>query len=137
MRCSGTVKLIATMSSLNPAILFVLGAVLLNTVGQIVMKAGATSLASLNFSLSNLPQVFLTILKSPLMMSALTLYGLSAVVWIMALSKIDLSQAYPMTSIGYILTALIGVMAFGEVMTLNRLVGLGLILIGVLVLARG
>lgn len=137
MRCSGTVKLIATMSSLNPAILFVLGAVLLNTVGQIVMKAGATSLASLNFSLSNLPQVFLTILKSPLMMSALTLYGLSAVVWIMALSKMDLSQAYPMTSIGYILTALIGVMAFGEVMTLNRLVGLGLILIGVLVLARG
>lgn len=125
------------MSSLNPAILFVLGAVLLNTVGQIVMKAGATSLASLNFSLSNLPQVFLTILKSPLMMSALTLYGLSAVVWIMALSKMDLSQAYPMTSIGYILTALIGVMAFGEVMTLNRLVGLGLILIGVLVLARG
>ena len=125
------------MSSLNPAILFVLGAVLLNTVGQIVMKAGATSLASLNFSLSNLPQVFLTILKSPLMMSALTLYGLSAVVWIMALSKMDLSQAYPMTSIGYILTALIGVMAFGEVITLNRLVGLGLILIGVLVLARG
>lgn len=137
MRCSGTVKLIATMSSLNPAILFVLGAVLLNTVGQIVMKAGATSLASLNFSLTNLPQVFLTILKSPLMMSALTLYGLSAIVWIMALSKMDLSQAYPMTSIGYILTALIGVMAFGEVMTLNRLVGLGLILIGVLVLARG
>lgn len=125
------------MPSLNPAILFVLGAVLLNTVGQIVMKAGATSLASINFSLSNLPQVFLTILKSPLMMGALTLYGLSAVVWIMALSKMDLSQAYPMTSIGYILTALIGVMAFGEVMTLNRLVGLGLILIGVLVLARG
>ena len=125
------------MSSLNPAILFVLGAVLLNTVGQIVMKAGATSLASINFSLSNLSQVFLTILKSPLMMSALTLYGLSAVVWIMALSKMDLSQAYPMTSIGYILTALIGVMAFGEVMTLNRLIGLGLILIGVLVLARG
>lgn len=125
------------MSSLNPAILFVLGAVLLNTVGQIVMKAGATSLTSLKFSLSNLPQVFLTILKSPLMMGALTLYGLSAVVWIMALSKMDLSQAYPMTSIGYILTALIGVMAFGEVMTLNRLIGLGLILIGVLVLARG
>lgn len=125
------------MSSLNPAILFVLGAVLLNTVGQIVMKAGATSLASINFSLSNLSQVFLTILKSPLMMGALALYGLSAVVWIMALSKMDLSQAYPMTSIGYILTALIGVMAFGEVITLNRLVGLGLILIGVLVLARG
>ncbi len=125
------------MSSLNPAILFVLGAVLLNTVGQIVMKAGATSLASLNFTFSSLPQVFWAILKSPLMISALVLYGLSAVVWIMALSKMDLSQAYPMTSIGYILTALIGVMAFGEVMTLNRLIGLGLILIGVLVLARG
>ncbi len=71
------------------------------------------------------------------MVGALGLYALSAVVWIMALSKLDLSQAYPMTSIGYILTAIIGVFAFGEVMTASRLVGLGLILVGVLILARG
>ena len=101
------------------------------------MKAGSSSLTSLSFSLANLPQIFLAIIKSPLMVGALSLYGLSAVIWIMALSKLDLSQAYPMTSIGYILTAIIGVFAFGEVMTVLRLVGLGLILAGVLILARG
>ncbi len=125
------------IANLNPAILLVLGAVLLNTIGQIVMKAGAASLASVSFSIATLPHVFLTILKSPLMMGALSLYGLSAVVWIMALSKLDLSQAYPMTSIGYILTAIIGVLAFGEVLTVGRVIGLGLILAGVFILARG
>lgn len=125
------------IANLNPAILLVLGAVLLNTIGQIVMKAGAASLTSVSFSIATLPHVFLTILKSPLMMGALSLYGLSAVVWIMALSKLDLSQAYPMTSIGYILTAIIGVLAFGEVLTVGRVIGLGLILAGVFILARG
>ncbi|MBX3486800.1 MAG: hypothetical protein KF798_02700 [Candidatus Paracaedibacteraceae bacterium] len=126
-----------TLFNLTPSLFLVLGAVFLNTIGQIVMKAGSSSLASLSFSLATLPQIFLTIIKSPLMVGALGLYALSAVVWIMALSKLDLSQAYPMTSIGYILTAIIGVFAFGEVMTASRLVGLGLILVGVLILARG
>ncbi len=126
-----------TLFNLSPSLLLVLGAVFLNTIGQIVMKAGSSSLTSLSFSLANLPQIFLAIIKSPLMVGALSLYGLSAVIWIMALSKLDLSQAYPMTSIGYILTAIIGVFAFGEVMTVSRLVGLGLILAGVLILARG
>ena len=127
----------SVLSTLSPSLLLVLGAVFLNTIGQIVMKAGSSSLTSLSFSLANLPQIFLAIIKSPLMVGALSLYGLSAVIWIMALSKLDLSQAYPMTSIGYILTAIIGVFAFGEVMTVLRLVGLGLILAGVLILARG
>ncbi|WP_049018991.1 EamA family transporter, partial [Burkholderia multivorans] len=61
---------------------------------------------------------------------------LSVVVWIVGLSRVDVSIAYPMLSLGYVVNAFAAWYLFGEVLSVQRLVGIGIILIGVLVLAR-
>jgi multidrug transporter EmrE-like cation transporter len=61
----------------------------------------------------------------------------SVVVWIVGLSRVDVSIAYPMLSLGYVVNAFAAWYLFGEILSLQRLVGIGIILIGVVVLTRG
>ena len=67
---------------------------------------------------------------------ALTCYGLSLVVWIVGLSRVPVSQAYPILSVGYIVTALLAWFAFGESVSAARWAGIGLIVVGVLLVSR-
>ena len=52
------------------------------------------------------------------------------------MSRVDVSIAYPMLSLGYVVNAFAAWYLFGEVLSVQRLVGIGIILIGVFVLAR-
>ena len=67
---------------------------------------------------------------------ALTCYALSVVVWIVGLSRVPVSQAYPVLSVGYILTALLAWLTLGESVTAVRWAGIGLIIVGVLLVSR-
>ena len=55
---------------------------------------------------------------------------------ILALSRVDVSIAYPMLSIGYVVNALAAWALFGEVLSAGKLAGIGIIILGVFVLAR-
>jgi len=61
---------------------------------------------------------------------------LSVVVWIIALSRVDVTIAYPMLSLGYVVAAVGAWYMFGEVLTVQRMVAIGVILVGVAMLAR-
>ena len=63
-------------------------------------------------------------------------YGFSVVVWILALSRVDVSIAYPMLSIGYIVNALAAWALLGESLNTHRILGIGVIIIGVVILTR-
>ena len=60
----------------------------------------------------------------------------SVVFWILALSRVDVSIAYPMLSIGYIVSALAGWLLFSEAVSASRVAGIGVIIIGVWLVAR-
>jgi multidrug transporter EmrE-like cation transporter len=60
----------------------------------------------------------------------------SVAVWVVGLSRVDVSIAYPMLSLGYVVNAFAAWYLFGEVLSVQKLIGIGIILIGVLVLAR-
>jgi multidrug transporter EmrE-like cation transporter len=64
----------------------------------------------------------------------LTCYVLSVVLWIIALSRVDVSIAYPMLSLGYVVTAIGAWYLFGEALSFQRL--FAVILVGVALLAR-
>ena len=66
----------------------------------------------------------------------LACYVISVVVWILGLSRVDVTIAYPMLSLGYVVNAILAWYLFGEVLSLQRLIGITIILIGVFVLAR-
>jgi len=69
-------------------------------------------------------------------MGGLACYVVSVVLWVVALSKVPVSIAYPMLSIGYIVNAVAAHYLFGETLSTMRLAGIGVIIVGVYMVAR-
>jgi multidrug transporter EmrE-like cation transporter len=111
--------------------------VLLNAVAQLALKAGVRDLGPIGLSLDQVVPTSLRLMGEPYLWTGLTLYGISVVVWILALSRVDVSIAYPMLSLGYVVNAFAAYWLFGEMLTPMRLVGIGIIIVGVYVLTRG
>lgn len=79
----------------------------------------------------------LSFLLSPLVLSGLALYGVGTVLWLFALRQMDLSLAYPFVAMSFVMVAGSGILFLGEPVSPTRLTGLALIILGLLVMARG
>ncbi|MBI2226180.1 MAG: EamA family transporter [Betaproteobacteria bacterium] len=110
--------------------------VLLNAGAQLLLKAGTNAVGVFAFSSDNLVPVGWKLATEPHIVGGLGCYVLSVIVWILALSRVEVSIAYPMLSIGYVVNALAAWYLFGEAVTLTRLAGIGIIIIGVYIVAR-
>ena len=114
----------------------VLTGVLLNAAAQLLLKAGTRAVGPFEFTLANVGPVGSQLALNPAILAGLGCYGLSVVVWIMALSRVEVSVAYPMLSLGYVVNALFAWWLFGEALTAMRLSGMFLIIVGVYLVAR-
>ena len=114
----------------------VLTGVLLNAVAQLQLKAGAGSLADVELRIGNAAVIAGRLVLNPPIIAGLFCYGFSVVVWILALARVEVSVAYPMLSVGYVLNALAAWWLFGENLSATRIAGIGIILIGVWLVAR-
>ena len=110
--------------------------VLLNAAAQLLLKAGTNRVGEFAFTLDNIAPVGAKIATSPYILAGIGCYVVSLVVWILALSRVPVSVAYPMLSVGYIVNAVAAWMLFGESLTAQKLVGIGFIVIGVWLVAR-
>ena len=63
-------------------------------------------------------------------------YALSVFVWILGLSRVPVSVAYPLLSVGYVVNAIAAHFLFGEAVTSTRWLGIGFIVVGVTLVAR-
>ena len=86
--------------------------------------------------MTNALPIGLKVAAQPFILGGLACYAISVVVWILALSRVEVSVAYPMLSIGYVVNAVAAYLLFGEAVTLQRLVGIGIIVVGVYIVAR-
>ncbi|WP_404987300.1 SMR family transporter [Caballeronia sp. LZ043] len=109
----------------------------LNACAQLLLKAGVNAVGHFDFTPANIVPVGMKIATQLPIIGGLSCYVLSVVVWIVGLSRVDVSIAYPMLSLGYVVNAFAAWYLFGEVMSMQRLIGIGIILVGVVVLARG
>ncbi|HEY5776179.1 MAG TPA: SMR family transporter [Xanthomonadales bacterium] len=114
----------------------VLTGVLLNAVAQLALKASVSDTGIINLDLQSLLTSAGSLASNLWLWLGLLCYAISVVVWILALSRVDVSIAYPMLSIGYIVNAVAAWQLFGEPMSLGKVVGIGIIIVGVYVLAR-
>ena len=110
--------------------------VLLNAGAQLLLKAGTNRIGEFAFSLDNVVPIGSRIASSPPILAGLGCYVVSVIVWILALSRVPVSVAYPMLSIGYIVNAVAAWWLFGESLTAQKLVGIGFIVAGVYLVAR-
>ncbi len=114
----------------------ILTGVLLNAAAQLLLKAGTTRIGEFQFSLENIVPIGMKIATQWPIIGGLACYGISVVVWIMALSRVPVSLAYPMLSIGYIVNAFAAWWLFGESLTAQKLVGIAVIIVGVWLVAK-
>ena len=114
----------------------ILTGVLLNAAAQLLLKAGTNAIGHFELHADNIVPVGLKLAFQPYIMSGMVCYAVSLVVWIMALSRVPVSIAYPMLSIGYVINAFIAWQWFGEALAAQKLLGIGFIVVGVVLVAR-
>ena len=115
---------------------FIMLGVLLNAGAQLLLKAGTNAVGPFAFSAANIVPVGLKLALEPHILGGVACYVVSLVVWIMGLSRVEVSIAYPMLSIGYVINALAAWYLFGESVSAQKLVGIGFIIAGVWLVAR-
>jgi len=114
----------------------VMTGVLLNAVAQLALKASVSETGVINLDMQSLFTTAGSLVSNLWLWLGLICYAVSVVVWLLALSRVDVSIAYPMLSVGYIVNAIAAWQMFGEPMNIGKVVGIGIIILGVYVLAR-
>lgn len=110
--------------------------VLLNTGAQLMLKAGVNRMGQLDFAWQRLFSFCFEVAMNPYILTGLLFYVISVVLWLLVLSRTEVSLAYPMISLGYVLNAVTAYYLFGESLTLSRMAGILIILCGVYLIAR-
>jgi multidrug transporter EmrE-like cation transporter len=114
----------------------ILAGVLLNAAAQLLLKAGMSQIGQFEFSFANaLPVAYKVMWNLPIM-TGLCLYVISVGFWLLVLSRVQVSVAYPMLSIGYVVNALAAHYIFGEPLGSLRILGIFVIIAGVYLVAQ-
>jgi multidrug transporter EmrE-like cation transporter len=115
---------------------FILTGVLLNAIAQLLLKAGTNAIGVIHLTAENWFSTGIKVATQLPILGGLSCYVISVLVWIVALSRVDVSIAYPMISIGYIVNAIGAWYFLGEVISTQRILAIGVIVVGVIVLMR-
>jgi len=110
--------------------------VLLNALAQLGLKAATRVSGPLIAGDAGFWERGLRLLTVPPLWYALLAYGVSVIVWIVGLSRVPVSQAYPLLSLGYAINILLAWWLLGEIPNAQRVAGIGVIVVGVVLVAR-
>ncbi|WP_158301923.1 EamA family transporter [Paenibacillus mesophilus] len=111
---------------------WLLSSVLLGVAGQLLMKWGLMNPKPL----WNQGPSLVTMFSSWPVLAGLFSYALSSLFWLLTLKQMNISVAYPMVSLGYVVVAFAGYYLFSETITAGKWVGIGFVLLGVVFISR-
>jgi multidrug transporter EmrE-like cation transporter len=112
----------------------IIGSVALNALAQVLLRNAMLAIGQMD--LQSPLQYVLAVATQPWLIGGMFCYAISIVIWLYVLSKVEVSMAYPFSSIGYVIAAFIGFMFLGEHVTVTRVFGLALICFGLVFVAR-
>ncbi len=118
------------------AFMLVFTGVMLNAAAQLLLKAGVKDIGIIQLSPANIVSAGFKLALEPHIVGGLFCYVISVGIWILALSRVPVSIAYPMLSLGYVVTAVIAWAFMGEAVNAMRITGIGIIIVGVFLVAR-
>lgn len=110
--------------------------VALNAAAQLFLRQGMLTIGSFGLGGRDLLAVLPRIALNPWVLAGLASYVVSVGLWLIVLSRVEVSVAYPMVSVGYILTLILARLFFHEAVTPMRAVGVLVIMVGVFLVAR-
>jgi len=118
------------------AFAFLMTGVLLNAAAQLLLKAGTNVTGVITLTADNWTATIYRMATQGHFVAGVILYGVSLIVWILGLSRVPVSIAYPMLSLGYVVNAIAAHYLFGESVTATRWLGIGFVIVGVWLVAR-
>ncbi len=121
---------------MNIAIFYLLISVLLGGTGQVLLKKGMLGLGPMTLSLDQLFNILWHLFTNPFVVAGLGIYACSTVFWLVALSRVTLSYAYPFASLSYVVMLLAAWQLFDENISLLRLAGSAVVALGVFLISR-
>jgi drug/metabolite transporter (DMT)-like permease len=114
----------------------VLFSVFMGATGQMILKLGVNKLGSVFCSPQTVFHDLARIGSTPQVLIALVFYAAGSITWIKALSRENLSYVYPMASLSYVLVLFYSYFLFKEPLTINKIIGIFLIIGGVIFINR-
>lgn len=117
-------------------ILLILFSVSLAVFGQVFLKKGMLDIGEIPLNFGTPFFLLARVFSSFKLFFGFSLFALSSVTWLVVLSRVDLSFAYPMVSMGYILTIFISWKFLGETISPMRWIAVVVICTGVFLLSR-
>ena len=111
--------------------------ILLTVYGQLVIKWQVTAAGVFPTEPGDKFLFLARLLLNPWIISALVAALAAAVAWMAAMTKLDLSHAYPFTSLAFVLVVLCSAWIFHEPLTVPKMAGLALIVAGIVIGSQG
>lgn len=117
-------------------LLIALTAIVLLVGGQTMLKLGLNAIGGVSLFDGNPVGSLLGLLRTPWIVLGFACYGVSAILWLDVLSKLDFSLAFPLVSLTYVFSLVIGRFIFHETVSQGRILGVFLILGGLFLVIR-
>ncbi len=114
----------------------ILAVVTTNAISQLLLKQGMINIGKFEFTASGILRTLPSIVFSPYVIGGLLTLIFSMGLHLLALSRVDISFAYPFLSVSYVIVLFAGYFFFGESVTSYRIAGVGLICIGTIFVAH-
>ena len=110
--------------------------VLLNAAAQLFLKEGMRRIGHFEFVWANIVPITMQVAGNVFVLGGLLCYVISVAVWLLVLSRVEVSFAYPLLSVGYIVNAVAGYYLFHENLSMTRITGILIICVGVYFVTR-
>ena len=123
-------------AGMNVAIFYIIISVVGSAAGQLLLKKGMNTMGPITLSFNQLPAIVWQMATNLNVFVGLAIYLIGTVFWLAALSRVDLSFAYPFASFNYVVMLVASWYMFDEKITLSRILGTVVIGIGVLLISR-
>ena len=111
--------------------LLMFSSVFLCSVAQLLVKKGMTVLGVVSLSFSQCINLVVAVFTNMYLFLGMFCYGVSVLIWMVVLSRVPVSVAYPVSSLGFIVTTVFAYFLFNEMITFNKIMGIGFICLGV------
>ncbi|VTU13715.1 Undecaprenyl phosphate-aminoarabinose flippase subunit ArnF [Variovorax sp. SRS16] len=117
--------------------LYIAATIAFTVYGQLVLKWRVASHGPLPLEFADKASYVFGVLIDPWIVSGLAAAFLASLTWIAAMTKFELSHAYPFMSLNFVVVLVLSAWLLDEPVTLAKLVGMALIVVGTVVIARG
>ena len=116
---------------------FIFSTILFTVYSQLIMRWRVTEAGALPADMADKVHYIVALLLNPWVISGIVATFLAGISWMLAMTKFEISYAYPFVSLNYLLVLAAGFLLFQESLSITKLAGSALVILGIIVIAKG